>query len=337
MKLIARVIAYTGIILVAFGVFPGYVHALSMSTKIELAGDPGRVATGEVVVYNDQETDSTFYFSTANFEAQGESGTPNFTDARDGLATWIQVPESVNLKADEQVRVPVVVTIPTDAHPGGYFAAIFLSSTPTKSDAGGEVSIGFKVGTLVLLRVAGNVDEKGGVLEFTPVTGSRVYDSLPIGFSYRFQNSGGDRVVPAGTVVMRSLLGWKSKTIDANPSRGNVLPFGSVRKFEVTWGPDQASHGFFAKAWSQARHFAFGRYGVTLGLRYGETGVASAKTSVWVIPWQLLLIVVVGGGAVFTGLRTLVRRYNRWVIDQARRAIEMDRAQADNRTQMTSL
>ena len=145
-------------------------------------------------------------------------------------------------------------------------------------------------------------------------------------------------MVTTGTVVMRSMLGWKSKTIDANPSRGNVLPFGSVRKFDAVWGPDEeAPHGFFTKAWSQARHVAFGRYGVTLALRYGETGIATAKTSVWVLPWQLLLIILVGGGTIVTGLRMMVRKYNRWVIDQARRAIEMDRAIADNRNQTTRL
>jgi hypothetical protein len=285
--------------------------------RIELSGDPGTTISGEFVVTNEESGNFTFYTSAQNFEARGESGTPNFVDSDTGLASWIAVAPQITLTGGEKITVPFTVTVPAGAEAGGHFAAIFLSTVPP-GDA--QVSIGAKIGVLILLRVAGDVTEAGGVADFGAADGT-AFSSLPVTFTYRFTNSGGDRVNPRGDIVIRNLIGLKKTTISANPTEGNVLP-GSTRKFETSWGaaPAVAPAGFFEHVAYQWEHFAVGPYRAKLALAYGVSGEAADTTWVFLFPWQLLsvflviLIILIPLGKAF------VRRYNRWVVEKARAA-----------------
>ncbi len=305
--------------------FPYAAKALTTSSKIEVAGDPGTVVTGDMLIYNDQDAPATFYFSTANFEAQGESGTPNFVESTTGLASWIQAPTSISLAAGEQQVVRIVIPVPADARAGGYFAGVFLSTTAPEAQNNGQVSIGYKVGTLVLLRVNGEIAEGASLLDFKPE--KRLYTSLPVNFTYRFQNGGSDRISPTGTITVKNMIGITSQKLDANPGQGNVLPLGTIRKFEVAWDSkkharEASTTGFFNTVGYQWKHFAFGRYSAKLLVTYSEVqGELTAHTAVYVFPWQLLLVLIIAIVLLFTILRTLIRRYNRWVINQARQSL----------------
>lgn len=324
----------------AIVVSPMAASALTVSpVRVELVGDAGKVVTSEIQLFNEQTTDNTFYFSFANFEAQGETGTPNFVEATSGLATWIHTPESIVLKAGEQKKIPISITIPEGTQPGGYFAGIFLSTTPTKTNGGGEVSIGAKIGILTLLRVNGEVKEGGGILSFGTKDDSAFFTSLPISFLYRFQNGGSDRVKPDGTITVRNMLGIKSATLNANPADGNILPLGSIRKFDVVWDREQDKDkagntsqadqnaaedlGFFEKVSHQWNHFAFGRYSAHLELSYGSQKT-SMKTAVWVFPWHLFLVIILPLILLILIFKFAAHRYNQWVILQAEHMLEAE-------------
>lgn len=310
------------------GAIPFHAQALTVApARLEIVGDPGKVTTSEIELFNEQTTGSTFYFSAANFEAQGEGGVPNFVDATEGLATWITTPESVVLKAGEQKKIPISINVPAGTQPGGYFAGVFLSTTPTKTKGGGEVSIGAKVGVLVLFRVSGEVKEGGDVLDFTTRDDKKFFTALPVGFTYRFKNGGSDRVMPNGTITMKHVLGWTSAKIPANAEQGNVLPFGSVRKFNAQWGEgaglDPEETGFFDRVGYEWHHFALGRYTAKLALTYGDQGkTAKGVTHFWVIPWHLLLSILVVLTLVWLILRYAFRKYNHYVIVQAEEMLE---------------
>lgn len=302
-------------------VFSTQVHALTLSpAKVEMSGDKGKTISGEFLILNEQSNSMTFYTSAENFEAQGESGTPHFTQGDTGVASWIKVQEKVVLEKGEQKVVPFTITIPTDADAGGHFAAIFLSTTAPEISGGGQVSVGAKVGVLVLLRVSGEVSEKGGIVGFSSLDTKRVWSTLPIQFIYRFQNTGGDRIKPEGNVIIKNILGWEKETINANQAQGNILP-NSTRKFDVIWGGDikEVPQNFFGKALYQLKNFAFGVYKANVALTYGEKeNKAHASYVVVVIPWQLLSLVfavlIVGG---FIGLKG-IKKYNQWIIQKAR-------------------
>ena len=330
-----RVIRFAMVAMVVFAVAaPRLSSALTVSpARLEISGDAGKLVASEIGLFNEQTTPSTFYFSTANFEAQGEGGTPNFVSSTTGLASWIKTPESIVLKAGEQKKIPFTITIPEGTQPGGYFAGIFLSTTPTKAEGGGDVSIGARVGILVLLRVNGDIQEGATLSDFQTTDGKSFFTSLPVGFEYRFKNGGSDRVIPDGFITIKHLFGWTSAKVAANEERGNVLPFGSVRKFAPIWGGTKAEleeltsdTGFFDAAARQWKHFAFGRYKATLDVAYGISNKhVQAQTSFWVIPWQLLLLIVGGLLIIFFGFRFIARRYNHWVIMQAEQMLEHER------------
>ncbi len=321
--------------------FAGSVFALTISpVRMEISGDPGQTLRGTIELFNEQDETKTFYSSTANFEARGESGAPYFLpETNKGLASWIGVEESVVLKAGEQKEIPFSIQIPQNTEGGGYFAAILWSVSPATAQGGGQVSIGGKLGALILLSVSGGLKEGGGLLDFKIEEGRRVLTSLPITFAYRFSNDGNERVKPTGEIKIKNIFGFTSATLDANSAKGNVLP-GSIRKFSAVWqekgqvkpepgaSPKEIAteeeRGFFDAVKNQWRNFALGPYKAMLNISYGKLTEAEADYKkaeagyrFFVFPWQLLTIIVlilaVIGFLGFWGLK----KYNRWIIAKA--------------------
>lgn len=296
------------------------VQALTVSpVRLEITVNPGSTYQGETILKNEQREERTFYSSFENFEARGDTGTPYFIPGKDGLAGWIGgVTESLTLQPGERQVIPFTISVPSDAKPGGYFTAILWNDTPPVPSAGGQVAIGAKVGSLVLLRVAGDVDEKGGIAGFSTTDGDTLFTSLPVSFVWRFQNSGGDRVKPEGTIRIKNLLGLLSAELPANPTKGNILP-GSTRRFDVAW-QERAGSGstltgdFLSSAWEQARTWRMGRYVAQLQLTYGEEGSGNATFAFYVLPWQLLSLIAVALLAILLIGRLLLSGYKRRIL-----------------------
>lgn len=297
-------------------------QALTISpARAEITGDPGETISDSFLLINEQNADQTFYTSVENFDSQGETGTPNFTTSKEGLPAWIKVGDKVTLKKGERVKVPYSVVIPKDADAGGHFAAIFLSTVPPSANES-QVSVGAKVGMLVLLKVTGNVKENGGLLTFVLKQGSKVLTSLPVDFVYRFKNDGNDRVKPEGQIVVKNMFGMTTAKVDANPSLGNVLP-GSIRRYEVHLGDKEApppSAPFFEQVTFQKNNFAVGLYFADITLKFGNAGSATSTLTYFMFPWQLLTVVLVVVLVILVLLVTMLKRYNQWIIKQARAA-----------------
>ncbi len=315
---------------IALGFFflPTSASALTLTpVRFELTGNPGDKLEGEVLLINEGNVAETYYVSYANFEAQGETGSPAFVEPKEGLGTWIRAESaSITLGARQQKTMPFAIEIPKDAEPGGYFAVIFWGTSPPTATSG--VAIGSKVGALVLLSVPGDVREDAGLLDFQIQDKKFWHSTLPITFEYRFRNDGADRVKPAGKIIIHNSVYWPTEKLDANPVVGNVLP-ASTRKFSVDWvnysrPADYAPpSGFFKKFWSdvdyQWKNFAVGFYAARLKLVYGAQNEEARKTVLFfVFPWQLVLVMLVVLFILFWGGKKTIRRYNRFIIEKAR-------------------
>lgn len=301
---------------------PIKAFALTVSpVKVELSSDPGKTVSSQFDLFNEQKNDLTLYSSFENFEAQGETGRPNFVPGKEGLATWISAPAKITLKALEKKTVPFTVTAPKNADPGGHFAAIFWGTTPPQTE-GGQVSVGAKVGILVLLKVSGQVKEGADLLGFSTQNSQRFFAGVPLAFSYRFQNSGTDRVKPDGELkIYNSFWFWPAAVLPANDGQGNVLP-GSIRKFDVLW-PNKSNTppvGFWAHVSSQWQDFHAGAYKATLTINYGDSKKVVDTYRFLIIPWQLLLILIILITLLFLILSRGVKKYNEWIISKARMA-----------------
>lgn len=310
--------------LVLFGVlgFLNQANALTVSpAKLEIEADPGGIVRGEIEIFNEQAETKDFYLSYENFESRGDSGAPYFIGAKDGLATWISTNSEVKINSGERKQIPFTISVPENAKPGGYFAAVFFGSQPPIGLGGGEVSIGGKIGVLVLLRVNGAVEESAGLVSFD-IKGDKIFtDSLPLTFEYQFNNNGGDRVVPKGELIIRNTFRLKSATFLANEREGSVLP-NSTRRFEVTWGelsPDsQKEMSFFEKVGAEFKDFHFGWYTAKLNLVWSTSNqVADSSVHFFVVPWHLLIIVILVLSIIYFVGKIILKKYNRFIINQA--------------------
>jgi len=295
--------------------------ALTVSpAKIEIQADPGQTLRGEIEIFNEQADSKTFFTSYENFESRGDSGAPYFIGAKSGLATWISAAPEVSIDSGKRIQVPYTIAVPPNAKPGGYFAAIFFGSQPPKGIGGGEVTIGGKIGVLILLRVTGEVEESAGLVDFGTKDGKRFFIMSPVTFEYGFNNTGGDRAVPRGEIKIKNTLQLTSATLLANEREGSILP-NSTRRFEVVWGEkqnDEERGSFLAIAGQQLKDFHFGWYTAKLDLSWGASSqTANASYNFFVLPWQLLTIVLIIVAVIgFIG-RIMLRRYKRQIIAEA--------------------
>lgn len=298
-------------------------QALTVSpARAELTGDPGETVPATFTIINSLDSDQTYYTSVKTFEAQGETGTPNFTSSKEGFPSWVKITDKVTLKKGERLTIPYSVEIPTNADSGGHFGAIFLSTVPpTAGD--GQVSVGSEVGMLVFLKVTGNVKEQGGLSAFALKTDKNILTSIPVEFVYKFKNEGNDRVSPQGELVISNTFGMQTASIDVNKVRqDNVLP-ASTRRFEVRYGDVDApgvSAPFFDQVKFQWNHFALGMYKANLKLTFGNAGVAESSLTYYIFPWQLLSVIIGGLIVTLLILVSLIKHYNRWLIKQAQAA-----------------
>ena len=302
-------------------------NALTVSpARIEISGNSGQTLSGEINIYNEQPEVKTFYTSYENFQSSDDSGAPKFIGSENGLATWIKTESSIAVNSEEKKVLPFTISIPADAEPGGYFAAVFLGSQPPANAEGGTVSIGGKIGILVLLRVNGDIKEGAGLAEFGTQNKKRFFSNLPISLIYKVNNSGGDRIVPIGDIKIKNTIRLNSATINLNEGKGSVLP-GSVRKFEAVWGKNsdekikaEKEKTFFESAMFQLKNFHLGVYTAKINMTWGEgkTNVDSDSFTFFVIPWQLFLILFVVLLVVTFFGRIILRKYNKYIISQAK-------------------
>jgi len=320
------------LIFIVFLFYGVNTEALTVSpVRIELQGNPGETIGGELTLSNESDGFQTFYTVSENFQAQGESGSPNFIRGTEGLATWISLAESLNLRPNEyREAIPFSINIPIDAEPGGHFAAIFWSTEPP-SEIGSGVAIGAKVGTLILLRVLGDVEEGGGIIEFSTVNKQKVFLHRPVNFFYRFRNDGADRIKPDGTANIRNLLGIRADSLQPNSIEGNVLP-DSIRHFEFAWEGKGLSKkeptNWFGIFWlnvgNEWRNFGIGRYNAKLSLDYGfdKQLHSEAKYSFWVLPWHLALVAIILIIIIYIVGRRELLAYNHWIVRRTMKHME---------------
>lgn len=294
-------------------------NAVTISPPIiELDAAKGDVINQAIKVRNESNATTTYYLSAERFVAGGEAGSPQFVGGEDiDLASWIKFPfSSISIPAGQTIEVPFTIAVPNYAGPGGHYAAIFLSTVPPEAKAGGsQVSIASRIGTLVLIKIAGEVKEQAEITEFS--TSSKTYDALPVTFITRVKDSGNVHLKPAGTILIKNMWGSVAAKVAVNETGGNVLP-DQIRKFESQWVKDPNAVGaqsFWGKYRQQKENYAFGKYSADLNLSYGTAGkVLTASTSFMVIPWNVIAVNLLCLIIVVVILYFVVKRYNAWLL-----------------------
>lgn len=210
---------------------------------------------------------------------------------------------SVSIPAGGKVEIPVTITVPENASPGGYYGAVRLEPT-VESDK--NVNLSASVGTLFLVTVPGDLKESLELVEFTAAKGESA-DKASTGRFFigggdnikivtRLKNTGNIHVKPFGRVQVTDSKGNIVEQYEFNNTepKSNVLP-DSTRKFT-----DELTYSNF-----------FGKYTITANLGYGSAGnLITAKNTFYVVPlWlvivaiALIVLIIVGAFLLYRKLR----------------------------------
>ena len=192
----------------------GDAHAQGIGIKVQPSTieerlDPGESMTGALTVTNENGGKQTYYIGTRNIVSQNEGGSPVFSDipSTDPMeaGSWI-IPslESVSLEVGESATIPYTITVPDNASPGSYFAAIFVTREADEVTESGT-GVGFQVASIAILRVNGSVVEGLTVNEFS--TDRSAYKNRTVEFSARMTNTGTVHQRPLGIISVTDMLG----------------------------------------------------------------------------------------------------------------------------------
>ena len=272
------IILFIGGIILARTVFAQGAGVGISPLTFELTANPGDVIENQVKVYNPSDATIGIKMEVEDFTIEGEIGHVRIEPAGTetySLATWVKMePEEFTLGPGEQKFVKFTINIPDNAEPGGHYGSILARTTAV---VGGEyigAAIAGRVGSLVLLSIAGEVEENLIVKDFSA---PRYSEYGPIPFVIRFENKGTVHVKPKGFVTVTNWLGRKVTDIEI-PQR-NVLP-NSIRMIETS----------FSEKWLWA-----GKYTATLTGSYGmsNTHLIPAVITFWAFPWKIGILILV--------------------------------------------
>lgn len=184
------------------------------------------------------------------------------------------------LSQGERAVIPVTISIPADAEPGGFYGSVLVStaSVPGEGEQGevrGSTAVVSRIGTLFFITVPGDVAKEGRLAGFTTIPEQKVFKEGPIRFQVLFENTGSVHLSPYGDIRITNILGEEVGVVDAVP--WFALPQ-STRLKEVKWD----------------RPFLFGYYKAEANIHRGyDEIVDTMEVSFWVLPWKPLAAGVV--------------------------------------------
>lgn len=241
--------------------------------------EPGKTVTANILVSNRIADNKTFEITVEDMTSSGDtSGSVTLLGDETGPYTikdYVSFPSrTFTIDLGERAVVPVSITLPKDASPGGFYGSILISTVQTDEDSESSVRspVIARVGTLIFLTVKGDVIKSGGTKSLTLPNGKWWYEKGPIKFSILYENTGSVHSTPSGTLHIKNLFGEEVGFEELDP--WFVLPH-ALRNRDIEWN----------------RELLFGRYTATAAIDNGYNGTIEEVTvSFWVLPWK-----VVGG------------------------------------------
>lgn len=247
--------------------------------RAELEIRPGQSVVFEISVANRISDDRRFELVVEDVAGSDDaSRSVVFLGEERGPYTvkdYISFPEnSFNLDLGERARIPVTISIPADAEPGGYYGGVLVSTVQDDGIDEGAGSarspIVARIGTLFFITVPGEVVTSGETKELSLANPSWWYEKGPIEMRILYENTGSVHLNPYGELRITNLFGEEVGFVELEP--WFVLPK-SLRTRDVSWN----------------RELLFGRYTVTAAINRGYDDIVDESTvTFWVLPWKIV-------------------------------------------------
>lgn len=187
----------------------------------------------------------------------------------------------IDLGPQQKKDVNINIAIPDDANAGGYYGAIRFA--PSVQGQSSTVGLTASVGTIVLVKVPGNLTEKLNLVQISASQDGKaksLITSKEVSVLVRLENKGDIHVSPFGKVNVKNMFGKVVYQYEINNTqpRSNVLP-GSIRRFE---DPIKAKR-------------LLGRYTIEANLAYSQGGgdLITATKTFWYIPTYAAIVLLV--------------------------------------------
>lgn len=245
--------------------YPALIHVLN----------PGQKTEGITKITNQSNVALTFNLNVQDFVVTNTIGSPtilppNTLSSKYSAAAWIGVtPNTFTLQPGHEQVINYYVQVPSDARPGGHYAAIVYTPAVTKGVTGSGSTVNTQLGSIFYITVNGPVTEKALISKFFANPFS---EYGPVNILTQIKNLGDLHISPKATITVSGLFYNQSKNLDTH----NIFPE-AARDFENSMG----------------QTLMIGRYRATLMGSYGSNNNLPLVASVyfWVFPWRLAIVI----------------------------------------------
>lgn len=207
--------------------------------KIDVEVSPGDVKEGSVVVSNegDQPIVIKCYVMDRKIRKGNEIEFTAPGNPMESPSSWLSAaPTNFSLTPGQQQVVTWRMVVPKDVMPGDSVAVLFFENIPEQQP--GAVTIGARVGSLIAVRVKGEIKISSRFVEFKAIPktislqlvlfGKRLLsltwtppfallDRGPAVLAASFENTGNVRLPVSGTVKVRNIFGREVASLAAEP------------------------------------------------------------------------------------------------------------------------
>lgn len=270
--------------------------------KLEVSIKPGQTKIVEITVSNRTGGDREFILATEDIAGSqdpaqavvllGDDRGPY--SMKDYIS--IEAPQFV-LGHNERAYIPVTISVPSDAVPGGLYGSVLVSTVSVKAQTGEEEgtlpqsAVVARVGSLFFITIPGTVEKNGILKDFGTSPKKTMYQNGPINFGVLFENTGSSHLFPSGELRVKNMFGEEVGYVELDP--WFVLPQ-ALRLREASWNRD----------------FLFGRYTATALINRGYDDVIDEMSyTFWVLPWKPIAGVFTGLFIAFFLIRTFFKTF----------------------------
>lgn len=249
--------------------------------RLEVTVKPGESVTKLMTVTNRISDDRAFELTVEDMSGSADpSEAVVLLGDMSGpytLKNFISFPgKTLELDLGERAQVPVTITMPANAEPGGYYGAVLVSTV----QAGGAISessarspIVARIGTLFFITVPGEANVAGEFKDLSTKNNQWWYQNGPIDFGVLYENTGSVHLNPYGEIKITNMFGEEVGFVQLEP--WFILPK-SLRLREVVWD----------------RELLAGRYTATAKVNRGYDNIIDEQvTHFWVVPYKLIAMV----------------------------------------------
>jgi hypothetical protein len=319
------------VIVLLFGIFAPEVSAAIPTSNanagqaleiapplITLTANPGQVIKTDIKLRDITKSSLVVTNEIDDFVAAGEDGTPKILQGDDSndpfaMKQWVTPLPSFTLTPQQVQNLPMTISIPKNASPGGHYGVIRFTGIPPQLKGTG-VSLSASLGALVLLTVNGNIKHQLSVDQFSTAQNeqngklkiAKLFQSTPLTFIVKLKDSGNIQEEPIGHIVVSDMFGKIVAGVNINVPPRNILP-DSTRQFTGSLDHTDLS----------SRRL-FGLYHAKLTAKYGANNEQTLTDTIsfWVIPYKLIILIIILLILAFFTIRYMLGRYKKKIIKQ---------------------